>query len=180
MGYVGGLWQGWGARRRPDGRGVALGWAGLGALAVGLLLVGCGGRAGAGATDPAVLGPRSASRSEVVVRGHTQLVAGTLTGGARVSGTLYPALPGVSMLHLWVTNPGGRGGGVTGRLEVAASMPGMAMPPATATLVERVGDYQGTIALPMFGRYVARIIVVTRRGRRHGAVTLDVPLALGT
>ncbi len=180
MGHIGWLWQGWWARRIPSGRGVAPGWTGLGALAISLLLVGCGGRVGAGAAEPARPGPTGASRGALVVRGHTQPIGGTLTGGARVSGTLYPALPGVNMLHLRIEGPGGRGAGVAGRLEVAASMPGMAMSPTMATLVERVGDYQGTIALPMFGRYVARIVVVTPRGRRQGTLTLDVPLALGT
>jgi len=107
------------------------------------------------------------------VRGHTQPVAGTLTDGERVSGMLYPALPGVNTLHLRVENRGSGIAGAVGRAEVAALMPGMAMRPAMATLVERAGAYRGTIALPMFGRYAARIVVVTRQGRRQGMLALD-------
>ncbi len=65
-------------------------------------------------------------------------------------------------------------------MEIVAAMPGMAMRPVTATLAAHAGLYQGTIALPMFGRYTAHIVVTTWRGRRYGTLTLDVPLALGT
>ncbi len=180
MGHVRWVRQGWWARRLPHGRGVTPGCASLGALAAGLLLAGCDGGVGAGPEDPAQSGPPAVPRTGLVVRGHTQPVAGTLTGGTRVSGTLYPALPGANTLYLRVENPGSGGAGMVGRAEVAASMPGMAMRPAMATLVGRAGGYQGTIALPMFGHYAARIVMVTRQGRRQGTLRLDVPLAPGT
>ncbi len=144
-------------------------------VAAGLLLVGCG----AGPQPPATALPTVwPAGADQVVRGHDQAVTGALTGGGRVRGTLYPALPGANTLRLRVDGAGDPG--APERVEVAATMLGMAMRPVTTTLVACDGRYQGTIALPMFGRYAARVVVVTRRGRWRGTLTLDVPLALGT
>jgi len=144
-----------------------------GALTAGLLLAGCGAETGPAAH------PAGSESAGVVVRGHAQPVAGTLAGGGRVRGTLYPALPRANTLRLRVDGAG-VGAAASGRMEVAAAMPGMAMRPATATLAARGGRYQGTIVLPMFGRYAARVVVVTPRARRRGTLTLDAPLTLGT
>jgi hypothetical protein len=159
----------------------AIVYASISALAAGLLLAGCA---------SVEVGPTASARPvptvvptvdpRLVVRGHAQPLAGRLADGARVSGTIYPALPGANTVRLRIEDPGGGAVGAAGRAEVAAAMPGMAMRPVTVTLAAHAGRYQGTIALPMFGRYTARIVVTTRRGRRHGTLTLDVPLALGT
>jgi len=159
----------------PSPRGIRAGLsAGAAALAIGLL-TGCGSttpvapsRAAAPTVDP-----------RLVVRGHDQPVFGMLAGGARLRGTLYPALPGANTVRLRTEDLGGEDTGAPGRAEIVAAMPGMAMHPVTTTLAAHAGRYQGTIALPMFGRYTARIVVTTRRGRRHGTLTLDVPLMTG-
>lgn len=152
----------------PSPRGIRAGLsAGAAALAI-ELLTGCGGatpvapsRAAAPTVDP-----------RLIVRGHDQPVSGTLAGGVRLRGTLYPALPGVNMLSLRNST---RDGG-TGRLEVVVTMPGMAMRPVHATLTPHQDRYQGTVTLPMFGRYVARIVLMTPRGRGQGTIPLVVPL----
>ncbi len=43
-------------------------------------------------------------------------------------------------------------------------MPGMAMAPLRVALRERAGRYRGVITLPMFGAYVARVVLVAERG----------------
>jgi len=169
--------------RPPRSARRATACASVGTLAAGLLLAGCG-SVGVDPLASARLVPTAAPttslRGGLIVRGHAQRVAGTLTGGVRVSGTLYPALPGANTLRLRVVGPDGGDADATGRAEVAAVMPGMAMRATTTVLTGHAGWYQGTIALPMFGRYAARLVVLTPRGRRHGTLVLEMPLALGT
>jgi hypothetical protein len=115
----------------------------------------------------------------LVVRGHHQAVAATLDGGMRIHGALYPALPGVNALDLTLR---GAARGVDavgpGTLELNVVMPGMAMRPVRVTLRGRNGRYWGNLALPMFGRYVARVVLVTPRGHWRGTMNLAVPLTL--
>ena len=117
--------------------------------------------------------------SQLVVRGHHQVVDAMLDRGMRIHGVLYPALPGVNAVDVTL-----KGAARTtdvagpGTLELEALMPGMAMRPARATLRGRDGRYRGNLALPMFGTYVARVVLATPRGRWRGPMYLTVPLTL--
>ena len=99
-------------------------------------------------------------------------ISGTLAGGT-LSGNLYPGLPGPNTIELHASPPT-----QARHLDLVATMPGMQMVPARARLTLRHGAYRGTVALPMFGGYLARLSVVGSDGIT-GTVRLLVPLALG-
>jgi hypothetical protein len=61
---------------------------------------------------------------------------------------------------------------------MSITMPGMAMRPLRATLRGQAGRYRGTVVLPMFGTYLARVLLATPHGQRQGTLRLDVPLDL--
>lgn len=105
----------------------------------------------------------------------TSPIAGTLSGGWAVRGTLAPSLPGANTIRLAVRLPSGAAA-TAGSLTLTATMPGMIMPPVTAVLHARGGGYTGTLALPMFGDYAAVITLRSPEGRSSG--TVDLRLAL--
>lgn len=156
-------------RRRMDPA-----WAPLTALVVAAALLAGVWASTHGGADQGVR--RTNAASELLVRGHSQQIVATLSGGASVRGTLYPALPGANVVEL--TLDGIPSAADAGTLRIRALMPGMAMAPARATLRGHDGRYQGNIALPMFGEYVARVVLVTARGRWQGTLDLSVPLML--
>ncbi|MCA1598267.1 MAG: hypothetical protein LC769_04475 [Chloroflexi bacterium] len=135
---------------------------------VGVTLRGGAPRAVAPAATPTI-DPR------LVIRPRSVPVRAPLTDGAEARGTLYPAYPGRNTLHL-VIRWHGRPLSPTAPLTLVATMRGMAMRPIQATLVARGGSYAGTVTLPMFGAYQARIAVVTPHGRAHGTLTLRLSL----
>lgn len=110
---------------------------------------------------------------------HAQSVpfAAELSGGAYLTGTLYPGLPGPNTLHMRVHIANGSRA-TNGHVRITAVMPGMTMTPQTATLTARNGEYAGVLSLSMFGSYRARIIAVTPSGSYSGNVTLSLPFSL--
>ena len=114
----------------------------------------------------------------LIVRAHTARVWGLLTGGLRLSGTLYPTLPGLNTVRLAVDGPRSsslRGGHVG----LIAMMLGMGMAPAKATLVPCASGYCGTLTLPMFGRYQAQAVLITPARRIAGKLSIVLPLSFG-
>jgi hypothetical protein len=99
-------------------------------------------------------------------------ISGTL-GGSALNGNLYPGLTGPNTIELHATPPTS-----ANHLDLVATMPGMQMVPARTRLTLRGGAYRGTVTLPMFGGYLARLSVVGSGGIT-GTVHLLVPLALG-
>jgi hypothetical protein len=111
----------------------------------------------------------------LILRARTLPVAGNMSGGVRLAGTLYPALPGPNTLRLTVLGP--LGAALRGaRLSLVITMPGMAMAPLRAPLPARGQGYGGAVTLPMLGRYRAAVALTTPAGRYSGALTLAVPL----
>jgi hypothetical protein len=102
---------------------------------------------------------------------HAERLAGALAGGVLLTGLLRPDLPGPNTLILdlhgpaW-TPPAGA------PLRLVATMPGMAMAPATAMLSRRGRDYRGRLVLPMFGRYRVSIVAETPARRYTGTFNL--------
>ena len=130
-----------------------------------------------GLRTPVVSRPAgSAIDPRLIVHASTAPVAAVLPGGLRLAGTVYPTMPGPNTVRVVVSGPSA-GRSLKGRVELIATMSGMAMRPARATLVPRHGAYSGVLTLPMFGRYVARIDVVTPVGRIAGKMVIDIPLA---
>ena len=130
-------------------------------------------RTGAGTRQQAP-GSSATIAPRLIVRAHTAPIAATLRGGLRVEGSLYPALPGRNTLRLSAHGVGEQVRG--GSIDVTATMPGMAMAPARATLIARRGGYSGALTLPMFGVYRARIVVHTPSGQYSGAITIALSL----
>jgi hypothetical protein len=123
--------------------------------------------------------PPAPSAAHLVVRGHDQALSVTLVAGPRLSGTLYPALPGANALTLTRSGaPTARGAVTAGTLGLRVTMPGMAMPPIQATLRGHGSRYRGTLVLPMFGRYLAQVVLVVDGRRWQGAMPLLVPLVV--
>jgi len=115
--------------------------------------------------------------AQLVVRGHSQALGATLAGGVRVSGTLYPALPGANRLTLTLHGRADEGGAHSrGTLRLRVTMPGMGMPPIRVVLHGQAGRYRGAIVLPMFGAYRAHVVLVVGRGQWQGTLQVLVPL----
>ena len=159
--------HGWRRSRR-----VRRGHAALGLL---LLLLGPG---------AVLLGLRSAAPPPVttaapplVLRGGVVPVAGTLRGQVTLAGTISPSLPGMNMLTLRLTLPGGRRAR-GGHVGLVLTMPGMDMLPVRATLSADGALYRGSARLPMFGRYRAAVEARTASGRYSGTVTVVLPLTV--
>ena len=113
--------------------------------------------------------------ARLVLHARSAPIGGLLADGTRLTGTLYPAMPGANTVRMVLqgraaTRPLG------GRIELVATMPGMAMVPARATLIARNGAYTGVLTLPMFGRYQARAVLDTPTGRITGRLVLAVNL----
>lgn len=121
---------------------------------------------------PAAGAPATASDPRLILYPRTVRVAALLPGGRRLEGSLYPALLGPNRLSVQMRGAGMSGG----RVEVTATMRGMAMAPVRATLVAHRHGYSGALRLPMFGQYRARVVVVTPSGRYSGALTLALSL----
>jgi len=166
-------------RSRPHGRrglilglGCVIASSGL-ALAV---------RSGGGPHPHAAIasGAHAAVDPRLILHARTSGVRGVLEGGVRVSGTLYPALPGLNTLRLTLRRASGVPVGTAPAEQVAVvvTMPGMAMPPVTATLTAHGRAYAGVMRLPMFGDDQARLVVGAPAGRDTGAIALTVPLDL--
>lgn len=128
---------------------------------------------GAGSRQQAP-GSLAAIAPRLIVRAHAAPIAATLHGGLRVEGSLYPALPGRNTLRLTEHGVGGQAQG--GSIDVTATMPGMAMAPARATLIARRGGYSGALTLPMFGVYRARVVAHTASGQYSGTITIALSL----
>ncbi len=97
----------------------------------------------------------------------------------RLSGTLSLALPGANTLTLTLSGASDdKGKDTAGTLGLRITMPGMAMAPVRVALRGRAGYYRGTLILPMFGAYVARVDLVAGRGRWQGGMPLLVPLVI--
>jgi hypothetical protein len=120
---------------------------------------------------PAAVDPR------LILHRRTTSISGAIGGGVSVDGTLTPSLPGLNTIRLHILLPG-RQVGLGGRVGLVLSMPGMAMPPVHVTLNAESGDYRGSVALPMFGRYRAEVDAATASGRYTGAISLIMPLTL--
>jgi hypothetical protein len=119
--------------RHPDRRALVLGGGLLVVLLVGgtaLLAV------GQPAAPPAVPTATPTVDPRLIVRPRTIRIAGTLSNGPHVGGTLYPAYPGRNTLDLTVPRSTQRRYGGD-RIALSASMPGMAMRPIKGTLVAR-------------------------------------------
>ena len=152
-------------------------WALVGALLVlGTVFAGLG----IVASRPAVAATvQPGIMAGLVVRGHHQAVVATLGAGVRVHGSLYPALPGVNTLDLTLRGAARMVDAIgPGRLDLNVVMPGMVMRPVRVTLRGRNGRYRGNLSLPMFGGYVARVVLVTPGGQWRGTMDLAVPLTL--
>jgi hypothetical protein len=155
-------------RARAGGRHAVL-------VAVSLLLAGLGG--GLYARDAA---PRAGSSSpaatptvdpRLILRARTLRIAEALPGGLRLVGTLYPTLPGPNTLRVAVRQRS-RAPLQGGRVSLVATMPGMAMAPARATLRWHNNGYTGTLRLPMLGRYRVQVVVDAPAGRSTGTVVI--------
>jgi hypothetical protein len=113
--------------------------------------------------------------TRLIIRPRHAPVAAVLSHGVRLAGTLYPAYPGRNTLRL--AAQGRAGAPAPGkRVALVAGMPGMAMAPIRATLVARDHHYVGTLRLPMFGAYRARVVMDTPAGRAKGTLTLTLSL----
>jgi hypothetical protein len=152
---------------------------GLVATATLLLLAGewvIGQWATAGPANPR---PPASDATPLVAQRHYQAVNATLAVGERLAGTLYPALPGANMLTLTrKAAPTERGAAARGMLRLRVTMPGMAMLPIQVTLWGQGDRYRGTLVLPMFGSYLARVVLVAGGRRWQGAMPLLVPLVV--
>ena len=124
-----------------------------------------------GAASPAV---GAANARPVILHAHAVAFAGTLAGGLHLGGTLYPGFPGRNTLHL--SGPGAGALPSGSRIDLVATMPGMAMSPAHAALVARRGGADGALALPMFGIYQLRVVVQAPPHRWTGILCLELPL----
>lgn len=122
------------------------------------------------ASTAATVAASPAIEARLIVRPHTIRLAITLARGVRLEGTLAPGLPGPNMVSL-VAQPGSIAGN---RLNLEATMPGMIMAPATATLTARGHAYRGMLTLPMFGRYRLRVTLVRGHLRSTGAIGLPL------
>jgi len=170
------LVTGWAIRTRTAQALVFLGAL----LALGSLVI----LGGSWLSTQQAMGGRTAARPtrpsgtpHLVVQGHNQAVDTTLAGGVHLSGTLYPALPGANTLTLTLSGMAHpRGADTVGTLGLRVTMPGMVMAPVRVALRERDGHYRGTLTLPMFGVYVARVVLVARREQWQGTMRVRVPL----
>ncbi len=114
----------------------------------------------------------------LILHAHSTRVSGWLAGGLHLAGTLYPTLPGPNVLRVAVVAQ--HLAPVRGsRVEVVATMPGMAMRPARATLVPCAAGYCGSLTLPMFGRYQVQTVIATPSGRLTGSLGIELPLPIG-
>jgi hypothetical protein len=112
---------------------------------------------------------------------HPQAVpfSGTIGGDATLRGTLTPSLPGPNSIDLSILIPG-RGTAWGGRVVMVLIMPGMGMQPIRTTLAAGRRGYEGTVALPMFGRYLAQFDALTAGGRYTGTLSLNMPLTFAS
>jgi len=111
----------------------------------------------------------------LVIVPRTAPIQGALSGGARLRGTLSPAIPGPNTLRLRASD--GAGARIEGgRLRLVVTMPGMRMRPIVVTLQAHGEDYSGTLPLPMFGLYRATVVVSKAERRYTGPVTLVLSL----
>jgi hypothetical protein len=113
----------------------------------------------------------------LIIHPQTVAIAGVLSGGMHLSGTLYPTIPGANTLRLTLRR--GSGEPVLGaHIRLVATMPGMALVHGRAVLAFRHGRYSGVLRLPMFGFYLAQVVVDTPAGHYTGVITLTLPLPL--
>ena len=156
---------------------------GVAALLVGLLVAARGHQVAARGHQVTARGhqwgrPHHLKSPIVVVRGHSQVLTAVLATAVDLQGTLYPTLPGANRLYLRVTGARSVSAGTTGVLTLRVLMPGMPMRPIDVALHEQGRQYRGVVVLPMFGSYIAHVLLVTPRQRWHGLLRLDVPLDL--
>lgn len=123
-------------------------------------------------SSPTTSQAQTAIDPRLVLHPTTVALGGTLSGGVPFTGKIYPAIPGPNRLYITLhprrstsLRPAG--------LRVDATMPGMKMSPARATLRSTRQTYAGTIDLAMFGRYELR---VTEPGHHVGTAMVTVPL----
>ena len=114
----------------------------------------------------------------LVLRAHTVPVTGTLAG-TTLHGTLYPGFPGANTIQITAPDLGGMADGASAYIDVVATMPGMRMIPVSARLQAHNGAYSGTLPLPMFGVYTARLTLVHGAEHQHGTAQLSLPLTIG-
>ena len=161
----------------PDRKSVALPFAitSVGSLALALLVSGCGSATVTPPPTPTVI-PTATLDPRLILRAHTVTFSGALSGGARISGGIYPAFAYQrNTLHVTVRRADGtvvHGGHIT----LVVTMPGMHMIPVKATLQAVSQAYSGVIILPMFGRYHIQTVVTSPSGRYSGAVALLLPI----
>lgn len=98
-------------------------------------------------------------------------LSGTLSG-APFTGTISPAIPGPNRLRITL-HPSRSTSPQPASLRVEATMPGMKMSPAHATLYSTGRTYVGTIDLAMFGRYALH---VTGPAHHAGSAIVTLPL----
>jgi hypothetical protein len=110
---------------------------------------------------------------QLVIHPRTVPISATLTHGAAIRGTLYPAYPGANTLHITIDGRD-RTRAPTASLVLVVTMSGMAMPPIHARLTGHESRYSGVIVLPMFGRYWARVSLTTPDGPITGTVVLPL------
>jgi hypothetical protein len=103
-------------------------------------------------------------------------VHGTLTGGAAISGSIYPGIPyRTNTIQIAVTR-GGHALAASGGASFSVSMIGMRMLPVKAALHPAGSGYAGTFFLPMFGSYRGPITLTTSGGSLTGTIEITAPL----
>ncbi|HZT96510.1 MAG TPA: hypothetical protein VFB34_06700 [Chloroflexota bacterium] len=144
-------------------------------LLVVIVIGGCG--------SPAARPSSSKSRPLITFSPHVTTFSGTLSGGIRLRGSLYPSIPGYTKglgrnrITLALSRRGSRI--AAGLLTLTSTMPGMAMKPDHASVRLRRGRIAANLLLPMFGSYRIQVDLRLGRATRTGVFLLDlrVPLA---
>jgi hypothetical protein len=97
-------------------------------------------------------------------------------GGLALRGSLYPGYPGPNSLRV---TPAAGAVAPGSYLNLMAVMPGMGMVPVKGRLSAAHGAYNGKISLPMFGNYLATVMLVSGNHRLPGTIYLSLPLSVG-
>lgn len=161
--------------RAPRGLGAVV--LVIGIVFAGLAVVGGRARALPPATHVSSRAPEVAGRPVVdprlILHPRTVRIAGSLSEGIRLSGTLYPAIPGRNTLRLALWRDGHEMSRIS-PLTIAVTMPGMRMTPARSRLIPTRGAYMGSIVLPMFGIYRAQLSLEDSQLVVHGSIHITL------
>lgn len=138
-------------------------------------MVGCGG-------DSASHNQAPRRHAPIVLRPHTLHFSVSISGGYRVRGAIYPAIPNYQVSHphlnaVHLIVGGGHGKVTDGRIDMSSRMIGMKMVPDRGVASPVRKGFVGKLLVPMFGSY--RItLALHQRGRAylgHTTVTFSIP-----